>query len=149
MSKLTQDISRTYENGDNNSVPVLSGAKIYNGALVGLNDAGYGRPFTAGDTPVGFARDHVDNTDGSDGDKTCDIKAVGKVLLTVPGVTVADVGKSVYATDDDTFALNGDDTSIVGKVVRYEDTDTAVVAFDFLNQAATDTEQEPDENDGE
>lgn len=134
MPKLTKDINRVFESApDTNSVLVAGGAKIYAGALVGRNTDGYGRAFEAGDAVAGFAKDHVDNTNGNDGDKACELKAIGKVVLTIPGVTQSDIGKMTYATDDDTFTIEPQDDSAIGRVIRIEKEDTAIVAFDFLN----------------
>jgi len=151
MTKLNTDITRTFEiPNDANSVPVAEGAKIYEGALVGRNAAGYGRPLQAGDAPAGFAKDHVDNANGDDGDKNAELKSKGKVALTIGGITTADVGRKVYASDDDTFTLTKAGNSFVGFVARIEKDGTAIVAFDFL---FTETEaaaaQPTNENGGE
>lgn len=133
MTALNTDTLRTYETQeDTNAVPVAAKEKIYGGALVGRTTEGYARALQAGDAAVGFAKDAADNTDGEDGDITVEVKARGKVSLFVSGLTVADVGKPVYASDDNTFTLTASGNSPVGTVVRFEKTDYAIVAFDFL-----------------
>lgn len=133
MTALNTDTLRTYETQDDtNAVPVAAKEKIYGGALVGRTTEGYARALQAGDAAVGFAKDAADNTDGEDGDITVEVKARGKVSLFVSGLTVADVGKPVYASDDNTFTLTASGNSPVGTVVRFEKTDYAIVAFDFL-----------------
>lgn len=133
MTTLNADTLRTFETQeDTNALPVASKAKIFGGALVGRTEDGYARALQAGDAAVGFAKDAVDNTDGEDGDTTVEVKARGKVSLFVSGLTVADVGKNVYASDDNTFTLTETDNSLVGKIVRFEKADYAIVAFDFL-----------------
>ncbi len=150
MAKLTNDTLRTYETqDDSNALPVAAGTKIFGGALVGCTDTGYARPLQAGDPTAGFAVDGADNTDGEDGAVPVAIKARGKVCLYIPGITASDIGKNVYASDDDTFTLTAPDNSLVGKLVRIEEPDNGIVAFDFLFGQGTDAEtQEPtDEED--
>lgn len=133
MSALNTDINRVFETPtDTNAIPVKAGAKIYEGALVGKTETGYGRPLQAGDTAIGFAKDYTDNTNGADGEKNCEVKAKGKVSLFISGITLADVGSNIYATDDNTFTLTETNNSLVGKLIRFERTDYGIVAFDFL-----------------
>ena len=137
MTKLTSDTLRTYETQeDSNTLPVAANTKIFGGALVGLNETGFARPLQTGDKPVGFAKDGVDNTDGEDGAVKVDLKSRGKVCLDIDGLTLADTGKGVYATDDDTFTLTSGG-ALVGKIVRVEEPETAIVAFDFLSPATS------------
>ena len=120
MTALNTDTNRIYETpSDSNAIPVAAGAKIYQGALVGRTAAGYGRPLQAGDVPMGFAKEPQDNTNGQDGEKTCELKAKGKVSLFVSGLTLADVGRKVYAGDDNTFTLAAAGNSFVGFVARF------------------------------
>lgn len=133
MSSLNTDINRIYETPeDGNSVAVAANTKIYQGSLVSVNSEGYGRPLQGGDKPLGFAKDFSDNIEGSDGEQIIDVKAKGKVSLFISGLTMADVGSKVYATDDNTFTLNSSGGSYVGKVARFEKSDYAIVAFDFF-----------------
>ena len=133
MSKITTDTTRIFEiPSDTNSVPVARGVKIYEGTLVGRTPEGYGRSLEKGDVAVGFAKDHVDNTGGEDGDKTVELKAQGKIVLQMNGITIADVGRNVYATDDNTFTFSMKLNSFVGKLIRIEKPDHGVVAFDFF-----------------
>lgn len=94
--------------------PVAAGAVIYSGALVALNSSGYLEP--AGEdatlTVVGMATEHVDNTDGANGDKSCAV-AVGVYRWNNSGggdaITMADhFGHVVYAVDDETVAATSD-----------------------------------------
>lgn len=150
MTALNTDTSRVFETpNDSNAIPVVANTKIYLGALVGKTAAGYGRPLQAGDTSMGFAKDQVDNTAGADGEKIIELKAKGKVSLFISGITIADVGRAVYASDDNTFTLNGTDKSVVGKLVRYEKADYGIVAFDFLSNENVQAETETTEPEGE
>lgn len=133
MTALNTDTNRIYETpSDSNTIPASAGAKIYQGALVGKTATGYARPLKAGDVVMGFAKDNVDNTNGIDGEKIVDVKAKGKASLFISGITIADIGRKVYASDDNTFTLTEGGNSAIGKLVRYEKTDYGIVAFDFL-----------------
>lgn len=156
MSALNTDTNRVFETpNDGNAIPVAASTKIYQGALVGKQPSGYGRPLQTGDVPMGFAKDHTDNTNGIDGEKTCDLKAKGKVSLFISGITIADVGRKVYASDDNTFTLTDTGNSFVGKLVRFEKADYGIVAFDFFADeepvagAPANAEETPEPNEGE
>lgn len=129
MTTLATDTPRSYELGDINELPVIATDIIYEGAAVGDNGSGYARPLTSGDPFRGFAEQRADNSSGAAGDINVRVKRKGLVQLTVTSVAITDVGRPVYATDDNTFALAGIGTRI-GYVERYVDTNTAVVAFD-------------------
>jgi len=134
MTALNTDTNRVFETpNDSNAIPVAAATKIYQGALVGKTEGGYGRPLQAGDVPMGFAKDHTDNTNGVDGENTCELKAKGKVSLFISGITIGDVGRKVYASDDNTFTLTEGSNSAIGKLVRFEKADYGIVVFDFLN----------------
>lgn len=107
-----------------------SAAKIYEGAMVGLN-AGYGRGLVAGDVFCGHAVNQCDNSAGSAGDLQIDVKA-GKYQLqvTLTGVGIKDVGRPVYASADDTLSFSAVGNSFAGKVDRYVAANTAIVEFE-------------------
>lgn len=131
---LDKDINVIFENAeDSNTILVAASTQIYLGSLIGATSGGYGRPLEAGDTAVGFAKDNLDNTEGSDGDQKADVKAKGKVSTFISGLTIDNLGAKVYASDDNTFTLTATGNSYVGKVVRFEKSDYGIVAFDFLS----------------
>lgn len=133
MTALTNDTNRIFDvDNDTNAIALSAGSKVFQGSLVGKTTAGYGRPLKAGDIAMGFAKDNVDNTDGADGEQIAEIKAVGKVSLFISGLTIADVGKEVYASDDNTFTLTADSNSKVGKIAQFEKSDYATVYFNLL-----------------
>ncbi len=134
MTALTNDTNRVFEvNNDSNAVALAAGTKVFQGSLIGKTTTGYGRALEAGDTAMGFAKDNVDNTDGTDGEKIVEVKSMGKVSLFISGLTIADIGKDVYASDDNTFTLTSTDNSKVGKIIRFEKSDYAIVYFNFLS----------------
>lgn len=134
MTTLTNDTNRVFEvNNDSNAVALAAGTKVFQGSLIGKTATGYGRALEAGDTAMGFAKDNVDNTDGTDGEKIVEVKSMGKVSLFISGLTIADVGKDVYASDDNTFTLTSTNNSKVGKIIRFEKSDYAIVYFNFMS----------------
>lgn len=85
---------------------VAGATKIYNGALVAVNSAGYLVPAsdTAGLICVGRAAEQVDNSSGAAGDKSCDVEfGVFKWLNSGTNACEQDdIGRVVYAEDDQT-----------------------------------------------
>jgi len=137
MATLATDKSRTYELGDLNSLPMVATDIIYEGAAVGIEAAsGNARPLNAGDQFVGFCIQNADNATGSAGGVRVQVKTHGEVQLPVANVAATDIGKPVYASDDDTFVLTATGNSYIGKVKRFVSTGVAVVAFDVRTGGA-------------
>lgn len=133
MTTLATDTPRDQVLGNVNSLPVIASDIIYQGAAVGDNGSGYARPLTSGDPFRGFAQAKADNSTGSAGDIDVLVIEKGKVKLAISGVAITDVGKPVYATDDNTFVLSGIGTKI-GYVRRYVASGYAEVAYDATGQ---------------
>ncbi len=129
MGTLTTDKIRDYELGDVNEFPMIAGDVIYEGTAVGDNGSGYARPLVAGDAFRGFAERCADNSDGVAGDTRIRVKERGKVVLPVADLALADVGKDVYASDDDTFTLEKGSNTRIGYVCRYESSGVGIVCF--------------------
>lgn len=129
MTTLAVDKPRTYELGDLNEFPVIASDIIYEGAAVGDNGSGYARPLAAGDPFRGFAIEKVDNSTGAAGDKRVKVKKWGEAVLPITSLAITDVGKAVYASDDDTFTLTAGSNSHIGFVSRWIATGSGVVAF--------------------
>lgn len=128
MTNLTAALPRTYELGELTDLPVKASGAIYEGSAIGLT-SGYARQLTAGDRFVGFAMNDVASV-GSDGGATVRVRQLGEVLLTITSVAVTDIGKPVYASTGNAFTLTQSTNSHIGRVVRVDSTNTAVVAFD-------------------
>ena len=134
MATLATDKQRPYELGDLNSLPMVATDIIYEGAAVGIAAAsGNARPLNAGDAFAGFCIQNADNATGSAGDVRVQVKTHGEVQLPVANVAATDLGKPVYASDDDTFVLTATGNSYIGKVKRFVSTGVAVVAFDAFD----------------
>ena len=132
MVQLTKDLTRTYELGDINEYPILGGEVIYQGAAIGLEVAsGYVRSLQAGDKFVGFAEDNINASNASDGEKNIRVKRRGSVTLELSGAVITDVGKSLYATDDNTFTLSSAGSSVyIGQISRHQYDSEIIVDFD-------------------
>ena len=95
MATLADNSPLTHLVGEHNSVPIIASDIVYEGAMVGDNGSGYGRPLVAGDTFLGHAVDKVDNTSGSAGDLNITL-LTGRYRLKVALVgTITDVGRPV------------------------------------------------------
>ena len=130
MTALTTGANRSYELGDINQLPIKGGSVIYEGAAVGGNSSGYAKSIVSGDKFVGFADEHIDNSSGSDGEKTIRLRKKGSILLEISGITLADINKSVYATDDNTFTLSDSSSVYIGQISRIDSSGLALVEFD-------------------
>jgi hypothetical protein len=144
MATLAKDAVRTYELGDINEIPVVAADIIYEGAAVGDNGSGYGRPLVAGDPFRGFAQRQVDNSAGAAGDKDVKLISRGKIQLSIGGLAITDVGKDVYASDDATFTLTKGSNTRIGSVHRYVSSGVGIVKF----EAAKGEETELTDNTG-
>jgi hypothetical protein len=138
MSTLAADKPRVYEAGHDeflNELPTIASDIIFDGAAVGeLNDTGTYQPLGTGSTVdrfAGFALEKCDNSAGAAGDRKVKLKQRGRIVLNVTGVTaITDVGKTVWATDDDTFTLTYASGAIsIGTVSRWITGTSCVVAF--------------------
>lgn len=136
MTTLAANKTRAYELGDRNDLNVIGTDIIYEGAAVGDNGTNVHRPLVAGDRFVGFATRKVDNSAGAAGAKTVNLVTKGRIQLPLSGFDATDVGKPVYASDDDTFTLTQGSNSHVGKAVRFVATGSVVVEFDAGNPPA-------------
>lgn len=130
MTTLAADAVRVYELGDNNDLPVIAADIIYQGAAVGDNGSGYCRPLVAGDPFRGFATGTVDNSAGAAGAELVNLRSRGRIQLSISGLAITDVGKAVYASDDNTFTLTATSNSHIGRVVRFVSTGVGIVEFD-------------------
>lgn len=111
-------------------LPVDDNVRIYKGAFVGRNrSTGYVRPLTAGDDFVGVAYQPADNTISGHtaGGIRVRLHQMVDIVHALSGVVLADVGKEVYASADDTLTLDSDGHSRIGRIVAVESTGVARV----------------------
>lgn len=124
---LTQDRNTPFKDGETLPVPVAAATKIYAGALVVADAAGFAAPGSVATTLtyLGRAEEAVDNTAGANGDKSVVVrrkKAFKWKNHGADALVQADLGKTVYIVDDETVAkTNGGNTrSAGGKLVALE-----------------------------
>lgn len=135
MATLATDTPRAFEIGDRNELPVIASDTIYEGAAVGDNGSGYARPLQAGDPFRGFAEQRADNAAGAAGDINVRVREKGKVELSISGLAITDVGKDVYASDDNTFALTQGSNTRIGYVHRWVSSGVGIVEFSTADGA--------------
>lgn len=132
MAALTADKARKVRgNPIGVPYPVAASTTIYQGALVSVNSSGYLIAATNDTTTmcVGVAAEHVDNSSGSNGDKTCSVEIMQVEEFTSSGIVITDVGYPAYVLDSGTV---GDDAAAsknvhVGTVVRLVSTNVVEV----------------------
>jgi len=127
---LTQDSPRPYELGTINELPMAANTVIYEGAAVGDNGSGLMRPLVAGDPLRGFAESKQFNNPGTASAVRVRVRVSGLVRVSIGSLVITDVGKSVYASDDDTFTLTVESNSHIGRVHRFVSAGIGIVAFD-------------------
>lgn len=121
----TRDIVTPEKIGDIYYYPVESGRILYKGALVALDTDGYLVPAgdAATDTVVGRCEDYVDNTSGADGALSVNVKeGVFRWVNGSTSITVADVGNTCYAVDNNTVhqTSGGGARAAAGRIVAVD-----------------------------
>lgn len=128
---LAANTPRIYEGGSRNEHPVIASDIIFEGAAVGLVDGtGHARPLNAADRFAGFAEAKADNASGSAADINVRVVESGKIVLSITGAVITDVGQPIYATDDNVFVFNPVGGVFIGYVHRFISAGKVVVAFD-------------------
>lgn len=98
------------------TVSLAGAVHVFRGALVGLSPSGYARPLVAGDAFAGIAYEEMDNSAGADGEHSARLYTVGDFGLALSGAAVADIGRPVFASADDTLTFTAAGQSFVGTV---------------------------------
>ncbi len=129
MTTLATDLPRDYYEGNFHEFPVVATDIIYKGAAVGDNASGYARPLVAGDPFRGFADYKVDNATGAAGDKRVRCRTSGKIKLPITSLAITDIGKDVFASDDNTFTLTQSTNTRIGYVHSWIATGFGVIEF--------------------
>lgn len=120
MAALTADKEVSEKDGVVRAAP-MAVDKIYRGALVMHNTAGFLAPCAtgAGNLFAGVAEEQVDNSAGSAGDLECKYKSEGLYLLEGVGFVQGDVGEIVYASDDQTVTKTSLNNPKVGRIEKF------------------------------
>ena len=135
MTALTQDRNTLRRDGVQTEPPVAAGARIYGGALVAINAAGFAVPGSTatGLIGAGVAEQRADNTGGSAGAIRVRLSRLQRCFgnsTSTDAITLADVGSDCYIVDDQTVAKpNGSGTR--SRAGRVFDVDGEGVWVDF------------------
>ena len=116
------------------SFQVTASEHIHKGALVGLTADGYARGLVGGDAFAGIAYEEIDNSAGAAGDLAVRVYTLGDFGLTLLGVMQADVGRPVFASDDETLTLVGFDHSYLGVVQDVPASNEIILRLDPLRR---------------
>lgn len=138
MTTLAKDTPRDYMLADYDDQPIIAADIIYEGAAVGDNGSGYARPLVAGDPFLGFATQQCNNTQTGNaaGNKRVRVKRKGAIQLAISGLAITDVGKDVYASDDDTFTLTATSNTHIGSVRSWVSTGIGIIEFEATESRA-------------
>lgn len=113
----------------------MSASKVWEGSIVALNSSGYATKGAVATTlrAAGVAEETVDNSAGSAGDKTINVKRGTFKFAnsaSTDQITLADYGKACYIVDDQTVAkTDGSSARSVAGTIRGVDTDGVWVEF--------------------
>ena len=129
---LSADKLTEYMEGVDLSIPVDDGDKIYAGAIVCVNAAGYA--VVGADTAnlifMGIAREQADNTLGLDAAINVLVRRRGLFKMAFhTAISIANVGDNVFIYDDESVDLTGNVSNniFVGIIAGYIDTTHAWV----------------------
>lgn len=137
MTTLAADQPRDYYEGDFHDFPVIAADIIYKGAAVGDNGSGYARPLAAGDPFRGFADYKADNSTGAAGDVYVRCRTRGRIKLAISSLAITDVGKDVFASDDNTFTLTQGSNTRIGFVSSWISTGYGIIEFEATQGVIT------------
>jgi hypothetical protein len=118
----------------------MAAVKIYKGALVAINAAGFLTNVADGLTGgffAGVAVETIDNSAGAAGDLNCRVYKRGNFLLNGSGFAQADVGEEVLASDNQTVTkTSAAGRAKVGKIQEIESaTEVWVKIDDYVSLA--------------
>lgn len=134
MAAMTEDRNTPARDGAIVSMPVAAGKKLFAGAMVARDLAGYATPGATATTLMGMGRAEsvADNSSGADGDLAVAVrKGVFRFANDATDtVTRAAIGQDCYIVDDQTVAVN-DGTGTRSKAGKVFDVDPEGVWVSF------------------
>lgn len=129
----TADVSLKIDTGNVLYYPVKASTTIYQHTFVGDDGSGYARGLVAGDPFRGLAKVQADNSAGAAAAINVEVYDRIKVQLAISGLAITDVGKDVYASDDQTATLTSTSNSYIGKVIKYLSSGVGIVELQTVN----------------
>lgn len=124
MTALTQDRNTAQRAGDEFNHPMAAAAHIFAGSIVVLDASKDAAPGSAatGLIAIGRAEEEKDNSAGSAGDLTVQVRKGVFSFANDGSIARADIGGSAYIVDDQTVAdTDGTGTrSLAGEIVQVD-----------------------------
>lgn len=109
-----------YTDRELRAFPLKAAAHPYKGSFIGLDaSTGYSRALVAGDQFQGIAYEEMDNTSGASGALSVRAYTDRDFQHALANAVITDVGKMVYALDDNTLTFSSAGTSLVGTMIGF------------------------------
>ena len=121
MTALTANVARDKKATKMPSYGVKADVVVFLGSLCKIGADGYLAPCAAevGAVFAGMSRSNVDMTGLTSGDYEADVESRDSFYVAAAGMTVADIGKKVYAADDNLVQLAaGTNLQEVGRIIE-------------------------------
>jgi hypothetical protein len=112
------------------SYQVAASQRIYKGALVGRAATGYAQPLAAGDPFIGIAYEDIDNSTGANGALAVRVYTLGDFGHALSGAAITDIGRPVFASDDNTLTFTGSGNTYVGLVQDFVTSGEIILRID-------------------
>ena len=121
---------------DKGSCPVAAATKVPGGTLAFFNTSGYATNVIANGANklLGVAHNTADNSGGANGDETVEYWRRGQFEFAIAAATQADIGKKVYAVDNDTVSKTSTNQTYVGTISEVVSATRVMVDLDPLAQ---------------
>lgn len=129
---LTRDEPVPHNEGDFNDLPVAATTLVFEGSVVSVSAAGFASNYSGTDTIFGgISVKRADNSAGANGDKRVRVRrGIFYVTVTLSGAAQANVGDSLFASDDNTFTLASTGNLLVGTISDLVGTDKVRVKME-------------------
>lgn len=119
MAALTADTTATITRDNKDfSFPAAASTKYYKGGLIAINSSGWAVKMTAttGLKCVGICQENVNNSAGANGALQVPVRRGLFRLTNGESITLADIGATAYANDDQTVYKTSTGRSAVGVI---------------------------------
>lgn len=138
MTALTVENDRAVVGGRYNRLPAEISANPFAGSLLSFANDGYVHELVAGEMFAGVCQETIQTKDAATADGSRYIEAISGsfiAVLTVSSVTVADIGRKVFATDDNAFSFTqAAAATYIGRVIGAESSTKAIVMCQTISE---------------